>query len=156
MIRLALMLLLLAAPAWAISDPAEMLANPAQEVRAEQVGRQLRCLVCQNESIEDSNADLAKDLRKLVRQRIAAGDTDTQATDWVVARYGDFVRLRPPVTWVTAALWGSPLIAIGAALIAVLVLRRRPPATPVPLSSAERARLAQLTDVPRTESPPAA
>ena len=156
MIRLALMLLLLAAPAWAISDPAEMLANPAEEVRAEQVGRQLRCLVCQNESIEDSNADLAKDLRKLVRQRIAAGDTDTQATDWVVARYGDFVRLRPPVTWVTAALWGSPLIAIGAALIAVLVLRRRPPATPVPLSSAERARLAQLTDVPHTESPPAA
>ena len=156
MIRLALMLLLLAAPAWAISDPAEMLPNPAQEVRAEQVGRQLRCLVCQNESIEDSNADLAKDLRKLVRQRIAAGDTDTQATDWVVARYGDFVRLRPPVTWVTAALWGSPLIAIGAALIAVLVLRRRPPATPVPLSSAERARLVQLTDVPHTESPPAA
>jgi cytochrome c-type biogenesis protein CcmH len=147
-IRIALMLLLLAAPAWAISDPAEMLPNPAQEARAEQVGRQLRCLVCQNESIEDSNADLAKDLRKLVRQRITAGDTDTQATEWVVARYGDFVRLRPPVTWVTAALWGSPVIAIGVALTAILVLRRRPPATPVPLSAAERARLAQLTEPP--------
>jgi len=149
-------LLLLAAPAWAISDPAEMLPNPAQEARAERVGSQLRCLVCQNESIEDSNADLAKDLRRLVRQRIAAGDTDTQATDWVVARYGDFVRLRPPVTWVTAALWGSPVIAIGAALIAVMLLRRRPPAQPVPLSPAERARLAQLTEPGLSEPPPAA
>ena len=148
MIRLIVALFLMAAPAWAISDPAEMLANPAQEARAEQVGRQLRCLVCQNESIEDSNADLAKDLRKLVRQRIGAGDTDQQATDWVVARYGDFVRLKPPFTWVTAALWGSPVIAIGVAMIAVFVLRRRPPATPSPLTPAERARLAQLTEPP--------
>ncbi len=149
--RLLAFLLLLGgavSPAHAISDPAEMLPNPAQEQRAEQVGRQLRCLVCQNESIEDSNADLAKDLRKLVRQRIAAGDTDEQATNWVVARYGDFVRLLPPVTWVTAALWGSPVIAIGAALICVLMLRRRPPATPTPLSAAERARLDQLTGAP--------
>ena len=148
MIRLLFVLMVLAAPAWAISDPAEMLPNPVQEVRAEEVGRQLRCLVCQNESIEDSNADLAKDLRKLVRQRIAAGDTDTQATEWVVSRYGDFVRLRPPFNWVTAALWGSPLIAVGGALLAVMVLRRRPPTTPVPLSAAERARLAQLTEPP--------
>lgn len=152
MIRLLFAVLLLVgsaiAPASAISDPAEMMTNPAQEVRAEQVGRQLRCLVCQNESIEDSNADLAKDLRKLVRQRIGAGDTDQQATDWVVARYGDFVRLRPPFTWVTAALWGSPVIAIGVALIAVLVLRRRPPTAAAPLSAAERARLAQLTEPP--------
>ena len=148
MIRLLFALMLLAAPAWAISDPAEMLPNAAQEVRAEEVGRQLRCLVCQNESIEDSNADLAKDLRKLVRQRIASGDTDTQATEWVVSRYGDFVRLRPPVNWVTAALWGSPLIAVGGALIAVLVLRRRPPTAPVPLTPAERRKLAQLTEPP--------
>ena len=156
MIRLLVVLLLLAAPAWAISDPAEMLQNPAQEARAEQVGRQLRCLVCQNESIEDSNADLAKDLRKLVRQRISAGDSDTQATEWVVARYGDFVRLRPPVNWITAALWGSPAIAIGAALIAILLLRRRPPAMPVPLTAAERARLAQLTEPPVPGPPSAA
>jgi cytochrome c-type biogenesis protein CcmH len=148
MIRLLFVLMVTAAPAWAISDPAEMLPNPVQEVRAEEVGRQLRCLVCQNESIEDSNADLAKDLRKLVRQRIAAGDTDTQATEWVVSRYGDFVRLRPPFNWVTAALWGSPLIAVGGAFLAVVVLRRRPPTTPVPLSAAERARLAQLTEPP--------
>ena len=156
MIRLLLLLLVLlaglalgvAAPAWAISDPAEMLPNPAQEARAERVGSQLRCLVCQNESIEDSNADLAKDLRRLVRQRIAAGDTDKQATEWVVARYGDFVRLRPPMTLITAALWGSPVIAVGVGLLTVLVLRRRPLATPQPLSDAEQGRLAQLTEPP--------
>ena len=148
MIRLAFVFFLLAAPAWAISDPAEMMANPALETRAENVGRQLRCLVCQNESIEDSNADLAKDLRKLVRQRIGGGDTDQQATDWVVARYGDFVRLRPPFTWVTAALWGSPVIALGVALTAVFTLRRRPTVAVSPLTPAERARLAQLTEPP--------
>jgi cytochrome c-type biogenesis protein CcmH len=134
--------------AWAISDPAEMLPDPVQEQRAEQVGSQLRCLVCQNESIEDSNADLAKDLRHLVRQRIQAGDTDQQATEWVVARYGDFVRLRPPFNWITVALWGSPVIAVGIGLGAVLLLRRRPHAAPAPLTSAERARLAELTGQP--------
>ena len=125
-----------------------MMANPALETRAENVGRQLRCLVCQNESIEDSNADLAKDLRKLVRQRIGGGDTDQQATDWVVARYGDFVRLRPPFTWVTAALWGSPVIALGVAMTAVFTLRRRQTVAVSPLTPAERARLAQLTEPP--------
>ena len=125
-----------------------MLPNPALEARAEQVGRQLRCLVCQNESIEDSNADLARDLRQLVRQRIQAGDTDQQATSWVVARYGDFVRLRPPVNAVTAFLWLSPVIAVGAGVLAILFLRRRPPATAAPLTDAERARLAELTDNP--------
>lgn len=145
MIRLLLLLLTLAGPAWAISDPAEMLKDPAQEARAEQVGRQLRCLVCQNESIEDSNADLAKDLRHLVRRRIAEGDTDRQATDWVVARYGDFVRLRPPVNFMTAALWGSPVIAVAFGLGLALILRRRAAAPPPPLTDAERARLAELT-----------
>ncbi len=122
-----------------------MLPNRVQEERAEAVGRQLRCLVCQNESIEDSNADLAKDLRGLVRARIAAGDTDAQATEWVVARYGDFVRLRPPVNAVTALLWGSPVLAVGAGLAAVLMARRRRVVAPAPLSDAERARLAELT-----------
>ncbi len=125
-----------------------MLKDPALELRAEQVGSQLRCLVCQNESIEDSNADLAKDLRHLVRQRIESGDTDQQATEWVVARYGDFVRLRPPFNWVTAALWGSPLIALAIGLGAALLLRLRPPAAPAPLTAAERARLAELTSQP--------
>ena len=139
------LLLLLAAPAWAISDPAEMLPDATQEVRAETVGRQLRCLVCQNESIEDSNADLAKDLRHLVRARIAAGDTDAQATEWVVARYGDFVRLKPPLNAVTAALWGSPLLAVAMGVAAVLLARRRRIAMPAPLTEAERTRLAELT-----------
>jgi cytochrome c-type biogenesis protein CcmH len=153
MIRLLLVLLTLAGPAssgpaWAISDPAEMLPDPGLEARAEQVGRQLRCLVCQNESIEDSNADLAKDLRRLVRRRIAEGDTDRQATEWVVARYGDFVRLRPPVNLMTAALWGSPVIAVAIGLGVALLLRRRTAAPPPPLTNAERARLAELTGPP--------
>ena len=132
-------------PAWAISDPAEMLPDPAQETRAEAVGRQLRCLVCQNESIEDSNAALAKDLRQKVRAQIAAGASDAQAVDWVVARYGDFVRLRPPVNAVTALLWGSPILAVGVAFGAVALSRRRRPAPPDPLTDAERSRLSELT-----------
>ena len=139
------LLLLLAGPAHAISDPAEMLPDPAQEARAEAVGHQLRCLVCQNESIEDSNADLAKDLRKLVRARISAGATDAEAIEWLVARYGDFVRLRPPVNAVTALLWGSPFLAVGAGLGAVMLARRRRVAVAQPLSEIERARVAELT-----------
>lgn len=135
----------LATPAWAVSDPAEMLPNPAQEARAEQVGRQLRCLVCQNESIEDSNADLARDLRRMVRTRISAGDTDDGATAWVVARYGDFVRLRPPVTATTAFLWASPVLAVLAGLGFALLSRRRAPAPADPLTEAERRRLDALT-----------
>ena len=135
----------LAGPAYAISDPAEMLPNPAQETRAEQIGRQLRCLVCQNESIEDSGADLAKDLRTIVRQRVAAGDTDRQVTAWMVARYGDFVRLRPPFNAVTALLWLSPLVALALGFAAVVAGRRHRVVAPAPLSPAERARLADLT-----------
>ena len=142
---LLLPLLLLAGPAHAISDPAEMLPNPAQENRAEQIGRQLRCLVCQNESIEDSGADLARDLRHIVRQRVAAGDTDTQVTAWMVARYGDFVRLRPPFNAVTALLWLSPVVAVAIGLGLMLLGRRNQPPAPKPLSEAEQARVADLT-----------
>ena len=137
--------LVLGGPAYAISDPAEMLPNPAQETRAEQIGRQLRCLVCQNESIEDSGADLAKDLRTIVRQRVAAGDTDRQVTAWMVARYGDFVRLRPPFNAVTALLWLSPLVALAIGFTAVVAGRRQRVIAPAPLSPAERARLTDLT-----------
>ena len=145
MIRLLAVLLLLATPAHAISDPAEMLPNPVQEQRAEAVGRQLRCLVCQNESIEDSNAELARDLRRLVRVQISGGATDEAATAWVVARYGDFVRLRPPFNAETALLWGSPVLAVGLGLGAVALSRRRRVAGPAPLSEAEAARLHELT-----------
>ena len=136
---------LIAGPALAISDPAEMLPNPAQEARAEQIGRQLRCLVCQNESIEDSGADLARDLRTIVRQRVVAGDTDRQVTAWMVARYGDFVRLRPPFNAVTALLWLSPILALGIGLGLVSLGRRAKVPAVAPLSDAERARLAELT-----------
>ncbi len=140
-----LLALLWSGAAFAISDPAEMLPNPAQEARAENVGRQLRCLVCQNESIEDSNADLARDLRHIVRARIAAGDADNQAIEWVVSRYGDFVRLRPPMNASTALLWASPVLAVLGGLGFALISRRRTPAVPEPLTEAERSRLADLS-----------
>lgn len=140
-------LLLTSGPAHAIADPAEMLPNPAEEARAQTIGRQLRCLVCQNESIEDSNADLARDLRRMVRTRLAAGDTDEAATAAIVSRYGDFVRLRPPVNALTAVLWASPVLAVGLGLGFALWSRRRaaPPGAE-PLSEAERTRLANLTN----------
>ena len=127
----------------AVSDPSEMLPDPAQEQRAEQIGRQLRCLVCQNESIEDSGADLARDLRRIVRQRVAAGDSDAQVTAWLVARYGEFVRLSPRFTLVTSVLWLSPVLALAVGgVFAWGAMRRRAP--PPPLSAEEQARLAEL------------
>jgi cytochrome c-type biogenesis protein CcmH len=130
-------------PAWAINDPREMLKDPAQEARAEAVGSQLRCLVCQNESIEDSQAPLAQDLRAIVRQRVVAGDSDQQIIAWMVARYGQFVRLKPPLTFGTLLLWGTPGLGllIGAAAAWLGRTHRVPPA---PLSEAERAKLAEL------------
>ena len=135
---------LLAVPAFAVSDPAELLPNRAQELRAEALGHQLRCLVCQNESVAESNADLARDLRRIIRQRIATGDTDQQVIDWMVARYGNFVRLSPPFTAATLLLWGAPAIALLAGVAAAVIARRRRPAAPAPLTDAERQRLADL------------
>ncbi|HTR16756.1 MAG TPA: cytochrome c-type biogenesis protein [Acetobacteraceae bacterium] len=140
-----MLLAVMTAPAFAISDPAEMLPDPAQEARAEAIGSQLRCLVCQNESIEDSGADLARDLRAIVRQRVRAGDSDRQVIDWMVARYGNFVRLRPPLNAATLLLWGSPALALLAGAAAVLFARRNRPTPLAPLTEAERARLAELT-----------
>ena len=138
------MLLACAPRAWAVDSPAEMLPNQAQEQRAEDIGRQLRCLVCQNESIEDSGADLAKDLRRIVRQRVVAGDSNRQVIDWMVARYGTFVRLRPPFNWLTAALWLSPVIALLLGGLAAFAARRRVPPPAMPLSAGEQARIAEL------------
>ncbi len=146
MIRLAFALALLCAgPAWAVSNPAEMLPNRQQEVRAEAIGHQLRCLVCQNESVEDSDADLARDLRHIIRTRVQAGDSDQQVIDWMVARYGNFVRLKPPFDAQTLVLWFAPLLALGVGVGAVLISRRRAAAPPAPLSGDERRRLAELT-----------
>ena len=134
-------------PALAVSDPAEMLANPALEQRAEQVGRQLRCLVCQNEDIEDSGADLARDLRRIVRTQVSEGRTNTQIMAWMTARYGNFVRLAPPLIPTTVLLWGMPVLALatGFGVALMSVSRRRGHAGPQPLTEAERGRLAEIT-----------
>lgn len=139
-----LLALLLAAPARAVSDPGEMLPDARGEQRAEALGQQLRCLVCQNESIEDSEAPLARDLRRIIRQRIAAGDSDRQVMDWMTQRYGDFVRLRPPFDALTLVLWGAPGIALLVGTGAVLIALRRHRSAPAPLSEGERQRLADL------------
>lgn len=147
MIRTLFVLLLLSGPALAVGNPADMLPDPAQEARAREIGRELRCLVCQNESIEDSNADLARDLRLLVRERIRAGDSDTQVVGFIRDRYGDFVLLRPPFNAGTAALWFSPALVLAGGILTIWLIRRRgnaAPAGPAPLSPEEQARLAAL------------
>jgi cytochrome c-type biogenesis protein CcmH len=128
-------------------EPRERLADPALEARARALSKELRCLVCQNESIDDSGADLAHDLRVLLRERIGGGDSDAQALQFLVSRYGEFVLLQPPVAPATYALWFGPpaVLALGAAA-ALLYLRRRraTAAEPAPLTEAERQRLTRL------------
>jgi len=144
-------IILAAGPAHAVR-PDEMLADPALEARARDIGRELRCLVCRNQSIDDSDADLAHDLRVLVRERIKAGDSNEQAIGFVRARYGDFVLLRPPFAIGTALLWGGPLLVLllGGFAIARLYRRREVPAPP--LSPEERQRLSAVLaeeEIPR-------
>jgi cytochrome c-type biogenesis protein CcmH len=119
-------LLSLASPAFAV-DPQEQLKDPALEARAREISAGLRCLVCQNQSIDDSDAPLARDLRLLVREQLKKGDTNQQAIDYVVARYGDFVLLKPRFNLNTALLWLAPILLIaGGIALALRVLRRRP------------------------------
>ena len=141
-----LLVLAVAAPAYAI-EPQEQLTDPRLEARARTLGQELRCLVCQNESIDDSNADLARDLRTIVRERLTAGDSDQQVLGFVTARYGDYVLLRPPVRAGTLVLWFGPVVLLVAAIIAMtLRRRRRAKAEPAPLSTEEDRRLARLLD----------
>jgi len=125
--------------------PDERHADPALEERARSLGKELRCLVCQNQSIDDSDADLARDLRILVRERLVAGDSDREVIDYVAARYGDFVLLDPPMKPSTWILWFGPgvLGAIGLAGV-VIFFRRRTATAAAPLDDAERARLDEL------------
>ena len=141
----AALLLLLARPAFAPPAPGEMLSDPALEARARAIGRGLRCLVCQNQSIDDSDADLARDLRRLVRERLVAGDSDAAAVEFVRARYGDYILLRPPVKPVTWLLWFGPaaLLLVGGGLVAAFY-RGRSAEPPADLDADERARLARL------------
>lgn len=124
-------------------DPSERLADPALEARARQISEELRCLVCQNQSIDASDAQLAKDLRIIVRERIAAGDSDDAVRDFLVARYGEFVLLRPRAHGVGLLLWGLPvalLLMAGGGLF-MAFRRRTAPAVPERLSEEEEAAL---------------
>jgi cytochrome c-type biogenesis protein CcmH len=143
-----LIALLTSAPSWAV-QPDEVLSDPSLEARARAVSKELRCMVCQNESIDDSDAPLAHDLRVLVRERLKAGDSDQQIINFLVSRYGEFVLLRPPLSWHTAALWGTPpaLVLLGIIMIVVVERRRRKSSAqtaPVSLTAAEEARLAEI------------
>ena len=145
---LALILALLsAAPALAV-QPDEVLSDPALETRARALSRELRCMVCQNQSIDDSDAPLARDLRVLVRDRLKAGDSDEKVLDFLTARYGEFVLLRPRLRWSTALLWFAPaaVLVIGAFGLIVFLRRRSTAVQPVEakLSDAEQARLAEI------------
>ena len=129
-------------------EPNEILADPVLEARARVLGKQLRCLVCQNQSIDDSSAPLARDLRVLVRERLLKGDSNDQVLAFMVARFGDFVLLKPPVKPITYVLWFGPAAIFVIGLIAVLMFyRRRQNVAPAPaLSPDEKQRLAEILD----------
>ena len=145
----ALVLSLLALAASAV-EPGEILDDPRLEERAREVSKGLRCLVCQNQSIDESDAELARDLRLLVRQRLTAGDSNQQVIDYVVSRYGDFVLLMPPLKGATYVLWFGPLVIAGLGILAVILFFRRrqrtSPAAPPPLSADEKRRLREFLD----------
>jgi cytochrome c-type biogenesis protein CcmH len=137
-------------PALAV-EPDEILPDPAMEARARTLSHELRCMVCQNQSIDDSNAPLARDLRLLVRERLKAGDSDTQVIDFLVARYGEFVLLRPRFEWHNLILWLGPPAALVAGGLALFMMARRRkgsggerPAEPAKLTPEQEARLARI------------
>ena len=138
-------LIAMATPIWAI-DPGEMFADPAMEARARDIGRELRCLVCRNQSIFDSNAGLAYDLRVVVRERMIAGDTDAEVLAYVHERFGDYVLLKPPVTNETTLLWLTPgVLVMLAGLSFVFVMRSRRSSTPTDdMTEADRAAARRL------------
>jgi cytochrome c-type biogenesis protein CcmH len=148
-------LFLLGAGAALAVEPSEKLADPGLEARAREIGRGLRCLVCQNQTIDDSNAPLARDLRLVVRERLTAGDSDDAVVEYVHSRYGDFVLMRPPLRADTYLLWFGPLLL--AALFGLglyLKSRGRAASAPEGLSAAERARVAAILNELDERSPP--
>ena len=146
-ITLLLLTLLMAAPAFAV-QPDEILKDPVLETRARALSQELRCMVCQNQSIDDSDAPLAKDLRVLVRERLTAGDSDRQVIDFLVARYGEFVLLRPRMNAHTVLLWTTPFAVLVIAALAFFFARRRTVASPERLTPEEEARISALLDKP--------
>jgi cytochrome c-type biogenesis protein CcmH len=146
---LVVVLALLCAPRALAVQPDEVLTDATLETRARTLSRELRCMVCQNQSIDDSDASLARDLRVLVRERLTAGDSDRQVLDFLVARYGEFVLLKPRFTWHTVLLWSAPgaVLLAGAFGLVLLARRRRTQdvtADALRLTPAEQARLAAI------------
>ncbi|MBB3539729.1 MULTISPECIES: cytochrome c-type biogenesis protein [unclassified Rhizobium] len=146
-ILLVLAVLLSSVPAFAV-NPDEVLADPKLEARARAISAELRCMVCQNQSIDDSNAELAKDLRLLVRERLTGGDTDEQVVNYIVSRYGEFVLLKPRFETKTILLWGAPILLVVAGGISLIVFARKRAGRPTgsKLTAEEQARLSQLLD----------
>ncbi|EPE99038.1 cytochrome c-type biogenesis protein [Rhizobium grahamii] len=146
-ILLVLAVLLSSVPAFAV-NPDEVLADPKLEARARAISAELRCMVCQNQSIDDSNAELAKDLRLLVRERLTGGDTDEQVVNYIVSRYGEFVLLKPRFETKTILLWGAPILLVIAGGISLIVFARKRAGRPTgsKLTAEEQARLSQLLD----------
>ncbi len=144
-LALLLALLLACGPGHAV-EPSEMLKDPVLEARAREIGRALRCVVCQNQSIADSAAEVAHDMRRAVRERLVAGDSDAQVMQFMVARYGDYVLLEPPFKSSTLILWlGAPLLlAVAAGFLLLAARRRRAPEAVTPLSDEEQARVDAL------------
>jgi cytochrome c-type biogenesis protein CcmH len=131
----------------AAADPADQLKNPAQEARARALFREIRCVVCQSESIDESDADIARDLRQLVRQEVSAGDSDQEIKASLVQRYGEFILLEPRLSLGNAVLWLTPFVVVVAGVGVILLRRRaRPDAATDELSETERARLSALID----------
>ncbi len=131
----------------AAGDPVDQLKNPAQEARARALFREIRCVVCQSESIDESDADIARDLRQLVRSEVAAGDSDQQIKASLVRRYGEFVLLQPRFSIGNAVLWLTPFVVVVAGAGVILLRRRsRPDAAADDLSESERAHLSALID----------
>jgi cytochrome c-type biogenesis protein CcmH len=129
--------------------PEEMLPDPALEARAREISKEVRCQVCQNQTIDDSNAPLAADLRRLVRERLSAGDSDAQVLTFLVQRYGDYVLMRPPVRPSTWPLWFGPAAVLIVAIAALALMLRRRRATPAvvpPLGADEERRLTELLE----------
>lgn len=144
MIRLLLLLCVLASPVWAV-EPSEMLDDPVLEARARTLSEGLRCPICRNESIDESHAALSKELRIILRERLVAGDTDAQAVDYMVQRYGEYILLNPQVNGVNWLLWGAgPLMLLAAIAIGATAIRKRGAGVQETLSDDEQARLKEI------------
>jgi len=151
-LALALALLLATCAAHAV-QPDEIMKDPALEARARDLSTQLRCLVCQNQSIDDSDASLAKDIRLLIRERIGKGETDAQVRDFLVSRYGDFILLKPPLKPETLLLWLSAPLTLALGAFAIARAARRSPAVTPDLSADEERRLAEIAGARESAGP---